>query len=179
MSSIKNKRGKTNYQNFKYAADYAHFNDDHNDHNDHEDHDDHEGDVTIDDATKAVAYYNEMFGRKRSKKRSMKRSKNNRSSRQIRQRQTSRRKHSFGINADSNFKRFLIITTLLLIRAAVKKNPDSISSDIKNIQYGALNFLTVASLIELIGHLFGATIRDHVVLGYLVINIGLNMSELI
>lgn len=67
----------------------------------------------------------------------------------------------------------------MIARAYLKKNPNSINNDLKNMEYGALNFLTISSLISLIDHFFGAKIRDKIILGYLVINIGLDMSRLI
>jgi hypothetical protein len=133
-------------------------------------------------ATEAVAHYQDPhflgFGKRRTSKRKTGRKVGGKVGRKRRTSKT--KKHSFGSSElNSNFKRFLIIATIMLARSVIKKNPNSVNSDIKNIEYGALNYLTITSLLELIEHLFGAQVRDKVVLGYIVISIGLDMSELI
>lgn len=169
MSSIKKRKSsksksKSKYDtpiyNSKITADYAGHSDKHN------------------EIDTAVYLSNNHLGRLFGKRTSRKRTKLGRINKK---RRTSRKrtKHSFGTTSDSNFKRFLVIAIIVIARSMIKKDPKSVNFDIKNIQYGALNFLTITSLLELIEYLFGAKIRDHVVLGYVVLSIGLNMSELV
>ena len=83
-----------------------------------------------------------------------------------------KRKHSFGnTELNENFKRFLIIATIIIARSMVKQNPNSINYDIKNIQFNALNILTISSLLEFIEYLFGQKIKNQMVLGYTIVNI--------
>lgn len=91
-----------------------------------------------------------------------------------------KRRHSFGnVINQTHLKKFLIIAFILLLRSVIKKNPNSIKIDIESIENGALNFLTVSSILELIEHVFGAKVRDKVMLGYIVFSIGLDISDLV
>ena len=129
-----------------------------------------------------VAYYqnNNAYGKRRTSKRKTLKKRVKKVNRKRRTSKTKYQKHSFGSSElNANFKRYLIIAILLLARSVIKQNPKSINYDISNIGYGALNYLTITSLIELIGYLFGAHVRDKVVLGYIVLSIGLDMSDLI
>lgn len=106
-----------------------------------------------------------------------------------RSRSRSRRSRSFGTIKDmidslrnnENFKRFLIITILMLGRSAVKGYPygKNIKKDITDIEYSALNILTVGSLLELMNYLFGKEITNNIMIGYLVISLGLDLSQLV
>jgi hypothetical protein len=101
-----------------------------------------------------------------------------------RTRRTSRSR-SFGMmgmtpETQQHFKRFLVTAIIIGLRAMIKQDPNSVPRDLRNLEYGALNFLTINSLIDILSYMFGTQFRDRIVLfGILFFTLGIDMSKLI
>ncbi len=129
----------------------------------------------------AADYLNEFgFKKRKSIKRFIKRPKNRIS------RRTSK-KRSFGISeipglslissekSKKNFKLFLIVVIFTILRSLFKKS--DINDELIDLQLNTINFLTITSLIGIIQHFVGPTITNKIVLGYLVLTFGVDISN--
>ena len=125
-----------------------------------------------------VAY---MFGIKRSKRRS--RNKIHHRARTKRSKRRSKnRSRSFGAfeGTTENLKRFLVIVAFILIRSAAKGNlKNTIYQDVANAEIQTLNFLTITSLLEILGVLVGKENRDKILFAYMLYSIGSDISRLV
>ena len=106
--------------------------------------------------------------------------KHTKSSKKTNKRRSRKRSRSFGMNwisdqASDNFKRFLIIVVIILIRTLIKKDTNNINNDIRKIEFQTLDFLTIASLLELIETLVGKTNKEKILLAYTLLSIGMDI----
>lgn len=92
------------------------------------------------------------------------------------------RNRSFGAfeGTTDNLKRFLVIVAFILLRSAIKGNlKNTVYEDVGNAEIQTLNFLTITSLLELLGVLVGKENRDKIVFAYMLYSIGSDVSKLV
>jgi hypothetical protein len=136
-------------------------------------------DATVDYSQTEHAFGNGKRRTSRKKRRTLKRT--------IIKRRTSKKKdnrtRSFGMSPQqkTNFRLFLIIVLISIIRSYVKGKPynKNLGKEIETLELGAINGLAVSSLLDLIGYFVGNKIRDRIVLGYIFITMGIGLSNML
>lgn len=109
-------------------------------------------------------------------------------SRRRSRRRSGKRSRSFGASGSSlqsmpnkeNFKLFLIIIVTTIVRSIAKGKPyeGKFQNEIRNIQVGVINGLAFKSILDILGYLLGNEIRDKIVMGYVFLTIGIDISNL-